>query len=43
VPTSTRSAVCWEIGKPWEIVDCVLEDPLPGEVLVNLRGVIAFD
>jgi NDMA-dependent alcohol dehydrogenase len=36
MPTKTRAAVCWEIGKPWEIVDCELGDPAPGEVLVKL-------
>jgi NDMA-dependent alcohol dehydrogenase len=37
VPTNTRAAVCWEVGRPWEVVDCVLADPGPGEVLVRLE------
>ena len=37
VPTNTRAAICWEVGRPWEVVDCVLADPGPGEVLVRLE------
>lgn len=37
MPTQTRAAVCWEVGRPWEIVDCTLADPRPGEVLVKLE------
>ncbi|MFE4672385.1 NDMA-dependent alcohol dehydrogenase [Streptomyces sp. NPDC056723] len=35
--TRTRAAVCWEVGRPWEIVDCTLPDPRAGEVLVKLE------
>ena len=37
MPTNTRAAVCWEVGRHWEIVDCTLADPRPGEVLVKLE------
>jgi len=37
MPTNTRAAICWEVGRPWEVVDCVLADPRPGEVLVKLE------
>jgi NDMA-dependent alcohol dehydrogenase len=37
MPTATRAAVCWEVGRPWEIVDCTVADPRPGEVLVKLE------
>jgi S-(hydroxymethyl)glutathione dehydrogenase/alcohol dehydrogenase len=37
MPTTTRAAVCWEVGRPWEIVDCTVADPRPGEVLVKLE------
>ncbi|MFF2299340.1 NDMA-dependent alcohol dehydrogenase [Arthrobacter sp. NPDC058127] len=37
MPTQTRAAVCWEVGRPWEIVDCTLADPRQGEVLVKLE------
>ena len=33
----TRAAVCWEVGRPWEIVDCVVADPGRGEVVVKLE------
>lgn len=33
----TRAAVCWEVGKPWEITTLTLADPGPGEVLVKLE------
>lgn len=29
--------MCWEVGRPWDIVDCTLADPRPGEVLVKLE------
>ena len=29
MPTNTRAAICWEVGRPWEVVDCVLADPGP--------------
>ena len=35
MPTNTRAAICWEVGRPWEVVDCVVADPRPGEVLVQ--------
>jgi NDMA-dependent alcohol dehydrogenase len=37
VPTNTRAAICWEVGRPWEITDCTLADPRAGEVLVKLE------
>jgi S-(hydroxymethyl)glutathione dehydrogenase/alcohol dehydrogenase len=37
MPTPTRAAVCWEVGRPWEIVECTVADPRPGEVLVKLE------
>jgi hypothetical protein len=37
MPTNTRAAICWEVGRPWEVVDCVVADPRPGEVLVRLE------
>jgi NDMA-dependent alcohol dehydrogenase len=37
VPTKTRAAICWAVGRPWEIVECTLADPRPGEVLVKLE------
>ena len=37
MPTNTRAAICWEVGRHWEIVDCTLADPRPGEVLVKLE------
>jgi NDMA-dependent alcohol dehydrogenase len=35
--TRTRAAVCWEVGRPWDVVECTLADPRPGEVLVKLE------
>ena len=37
MPTNTRAAICWEVGRPWEITDCTLADPRAGEVLVKLE------
>ncbi|QNG38813.1 NDMA-dependent alcohol dehydrogenase [Geodermatophilaceae bacterium NBWT11] len=34
----TRAAVMWESGKPWEIVDLVLDDPKDFEVLVRIEA-----
>ena len=33
----TRAAVCWEVGRPWEITELQLADPGAGEVLVKLE------
>jgi S-(hydroxymethyl)glutathione dehydrogenase/alcohol dehydrogenase len=33
----TRAAVCWEVGKPWEITELELAEPDPEEVVVKLE------
>lgn len=33
----TRAAVCWEVGKPWEITELELAAPDPEEVVVKLE------
>lgn len=33
----TRAAVCWEVGRPWQITELELADPGAGEVLVKLE------
>ncbi|GAF47638.1 NDMA-dependent alcohol dehydrogenase [Rhodococcus wratislaviensis] len=38
MPTQSRAAVCWEVGRTWEVVDCLVADPGPGEVLVRMEA-----
>jgi NDMA-dependent alcohol dehydrogenase len=33
----TRAAVCWEVGRPWDVVDLVVPEPGPGEVLIKME------
>ena len=37
MPTTTRSAVLWNHNEDWKIEEVVLDDPGPGEVLVEMR------
>ncbi len=33
----TRAAVLWDVGQPWSIEELELDDPGPGEVLVEMK------
>ena len=37
MPTTTRAAVLWNHNEDWKIEEVVLDDPGPGEVLVEMR------
>ncbi|MFI5044241.1 MAG: NDMA-dependent alcohol dehydrogenase [Acidimicrobiales bacterium] len=38
MPSTTRAAVLWEVGGEWKIEDVALDDPMAGDVLVEVRA-----
>jgi len=41
MPTTTRAAVMWAAGQPWDVVELELDDPRQGEVQVLVVSKVA--